>query len=52
MFVYQPTRDTLELKDEKGTDYVIVWKSKGLFKFKLLHYMVLSCLAQNISDTN
>ena len=36
MFVYQPTFNTLELKKDKGTDYVIVWKLKGLFKSKLL----------------
>ena len=32
-FVYQPTPDTLELT--KGTDYVISWKSKGVFNSKL-----------------
>ena len=26
----------LELKTDKGTDYVTSWKSKGLFKSKLL----------------
>ena len=26
----------LELKKGKGTDYVIGWKSNGLFKFKFL----------------
>ena len=31
MFVYQPTRDTLELKKDKSTDYVFRWKSKGLY---------------------
>ena len=25
-FVYQPTLDTLKLKKEKGTDYVLSWK--------------------------
>ena len=34
-FVYQPTFDTLELKKDKGTDYVLSWKSKGMFNFKL-----------------
>ena len=32
-FVYQPTLDTLELTE--GTDYVISWKSKGVFNSKL-----------------
>ena len=34
-FVYQPTFDTLELKKDKGTDYVLSWKSKGVFNSKL-----------------
>ena len=34
-FVYQPTLDTLELKKNKGTDYVGSWKSKGVFNSKL-----------------
>ena len=25
-FVYQPAHDTLELKKDKGTDYVLCWK--------------------------
>ena len=39
MFVYQPTLNTFEFKKDKGTDYVIGWKSNGLFesKFLLLH---------------
>ena len=35
IFVYQPTLDTLELKKDKGTDYVLSWKSKGVFNAKL-----------------
>ena len=31
----QPTLDTLELKKDKGTDYVITWKSKGVYNSKL-----------------
>ena len=34
-FVYQPTLDTLELKKGKGTDYVLSWKSKGVFNSKV-----------------
>ena len=33
--VYQPTLDTLELKKDKGIDYVLSWKSKGVFNSKL-----------------
>ena len=31
MFVYQPTLDTLELKKDKVTDYVISWISNWLY---------------------
>ena len=34
MFVYQPIFDTLELKKDKGTDYVVSWKSKGVYTSK------------------
>ena len=34
-FVYQPTLDTLELKKDKGNDYVLSWKLKGVFNSKL-----------------
>ena len=34
-FVYQQAIDTLELKKDKGTDYVLSWKSKGVFNSKL-----------------
>ena len=33
--VYQPTLDALELKKDNGTDYVLSWKSKGVFNSKL-----------------
>ena len=35
MFVYQPTFSTLELKEDKSTDYVIGWKSKEVHSSKL-----------------
>ena len=36
-FVYQPTLDTLESKKKKGkgNDYVLSWKSEGVFNSKL-----------------
>ena len=34
IFVYQPILDTLELERDKDTDYVLNWKSKGLFNSK------------------
>ena len=36
MLVYQSTFNMLELKKYKWTDYVIGWKSSGLFESKLL----------------
>ena len=33
--VYQPRLDALELKKDKGTDYVRSWKSMGVFNSKL-----------------
>ena len=35
MFVYQPILDMLELKKDKGTDYVLSWKSNGVYNSKL-----------------
>ena len=35
MFVYQSTLDTLELKKDRGIDYVFSWKSKGIYTSKL-----------------
>ena len=34
-FVYQPTLDTLELKKDKGTDYILSSKSNGVYNSKL-----------------
>ena len=35
MFVYQPTFNMLELKEDKGTEYITAWKSEGLSKSRL-----------------
>ena len=35
IFVYQSTLDPLELRKHKGTDYVLSWKPKGVYTFKL-----------------
>ena len=43
MFVYQPTLDTLDLKKGKGIDYVIDWKSRGLYTFTSLYTTFLHC---------
>ena len=50
MFVYRPTLDTLELKKDNGTNYVVSWKSKGLLLLSLNHYITLSCIAKNFLD--
>ena len=34
MFVYQPTFNVLELKNDKGAEYVISWNAKGLCSSK------------------
>ena len=34
-FVYEPTLDTLELKKDKGTDYILSLKSNGVYNSKL-----------------
>ena len=34
IFVFQPTLDAFELKKDKGTDYVLSWKSKGIYSSK------------------
>ena len=36
MFVYYPTFNVLELRIDKGTEYIIGWKSKGFYNFKLI----------------
>ena len=45
-FVYQPTLDSIELKKDKDTDYVLSWKSKGVFnsKFKPLYDAFLNSI--------
>ena len=35
VFVYQPLFNMLELKKDKGTEYVIGWRSKGVYNSKL-----------------
>ena len=42
-FFYQPTLATLELKKYEGIDYVLSWKSKGVYNSKLkpLHTALL-----------
>ena len=34
LFVYELTLDMLELKEDKGNDYVLSWKSKGVYDSK------------------
>ena len=39
--VYQSALATLELRKDKGTDYVLSWKSKGYILLNLSHYTLL-----------
>ena len=55
MFIYKPTLDTLELKKDKDADYVLSWKSRGIFNSQLkplytafLHSIKLSENRNNI----
>ena len=41
MLTYQPTFNMLELKDKKGTEYVIAWKSKDYRIPILNHYLII-----------
>ena len=41
-FVYQPTVDKLELKKDKGTDYVLSWKLNRAYNLNVSHYTLLS----------
>ena len=45
-FLYQPILDTLELKKDKGTDYILRWKSKEVYNSKLnpLHTALLQSI--------
>ena len=45
MFVYQPPFNMLELKEEKGTEYITAWKSEGLSKSRLypLYLDIIHC---------
>ena len=36
MFVYQPIINVLKLKNDKRTEYIISWKSKGIYNSKLI----------------
>ena len=36
IFVYQPTFNTLELKEDNDSEYVVGWKSKGVYTCNLI----------------
>ena len=36
IFVYQPTFNTLDLKEENDSEYLIGWKSKGVYTCNLI----------------
>ena len=35
MFFYQPTFSMVQLQENKGTDYILNWKSKAVYGFTL-----------------
>ena len=49
-FFYQPTLDTLELKKDKGTDYVLSWKSNGVYNSKLTPLYGDFLYSKNLSE--
>ena len=40
---------TRELKKGKGTEYILSWKSKGVYNSKVKPYIVLSYIAKKLS---
>ena len=59
LFVYQPTFSILELKEDKSTDYLIDWKPKGVYAFRItplytafLHNIKLSWCRARIQFDN
>ena len=45
MFVYQPAPDTLQLKKEKGIDYILSWNQRKYIILNLNHYILLYYIA-------
>ena len=37
IFFYQPSFNVLELKIDKGAEYIIGWKPKGVYNYKLIN---------------
>ena len=48
-FVYQSTLYTLELKKDKGTDYILSWKSKEVHNSKLQSLCTAFLLSMKLS---
>ena len=46
MFVYQPTFNVLDLKNDKRTEYIISWKSKRIYDSKLI--VLIGALLPNV----
>ena len=49
-FVYQPTLDTLALKNDKVADYVLSWKSKVVFNSNLTPLYTTFLNSRNFSE--
>ena len=50
MFVYQPIFNILKLKEDKDAEYVISWKSKGVYNSKIISSLYTSFL-HNIKNS-
>ena len=48
-FNFQPTPNTLELKKYKGINYVLSWKSKGIYTFKFTQLYTIFLNSTKIS---
>lgn len=44
MFAYRKKLNKLVSKEDKGNEYVIACKSRGLYKLNFIDYITLSCL--------
>ena len=49
MFVYRPIPNTLELKEDKGVGYVLSWKSKVIYTFKLMPLYTIFSISAKLS---
>ena len=49
MFVYQSTLNTLELKKDNGNNYILCWKSNGVYTSRLKPLYTAFLLSMKLS---